>query len=88
MTTAERLRHDIDSGRTRDKVSGPDPAAAPLGTDAEAAGTPTPFEEIARDRSMTADAPPRNNEDGGKGLYIAALAVIALIFVAALWMQR
>jgi hypothetical protein len=34
------LRSDIDSGRTGDKVEFPDPAAAPLGTDEEAAGTP------------------------------------------------
>jgi hypothetical protein len=38
--SAERLRGDIDAGRTGDKVSWPDPAAAPLGTDEEAAGTP------------------------------------------------
>lgn len=35
----QRLRSDIDSGRTGDKVRAPDPAAAPLGTDAEAAET-------------------------------------------------
>lgn len=38
--SAARLRGDIDAGRTGDKVSWPDPAAAPLGTDEEAAGTP------------------------------------------------
>jgi hypothetical protein len=36
----DQLRHDIDCGRTCDKVAFPDPAAAPLGTDEEAAGTP------------------------------------------------
>jgi len=36
-----RLRAAIDSGRTRDKVPGFDPAAAPLGTDEESAGTPS-----------------------------------------------
>lgn len=36
--TTDRLRHAIDSGETGDKVSHPDPAAAPLGTDAEAGG--------------------------------------------------
>jgi hypothetical protein len=34
------LRGAIDSGETRDKVPGSDPAASPLGTDDEAAGTP------------------------------------------------
>ena len=38
--TTEQLRHDIDQGLTGDKVRAPDPAAAPLGTDEEAAGTP------------------------------------------------
>jgi len=37
-----RLRADIDSGKTADKTPGLDPAAAPLGTDDEAAGTPVP----------------------------------------------
>ncbi|MDQ7264157.1 hypothetical protein NM680_20445, partial [Paracoccus sp. PS-1] len=35
-----RLRAEIDAGRTGDKLGFPDPAAAPLGTDDEAAGTP------------------------------------------------
>jgi hypothetical protein len=39
-SAAARLRHAIDSGNTGDKVNYPDPAAAPLGTDDEAAGTP------------------------------------------------
>jgi hypothetical protein len=33
------LRAQIDRGLTFDKVAAPDPAAAPLGTDDEAAGT-------------------------------------------------
>ncbi|ARU00277.1 hypothetical protein [Yoonia vestfoldensis] len=37
---AARLRADLDAGEGRDKVAYPDPAAAPLGTDDEAAGTP------------------------------------------------
>ncbi len=38
----DQLRAAIDGGQTRDKVAFPDPAAAPLGTDEEAAGTPLP----------------------------------------------
>lgn len=38
--TTDQLRADIQSGRTGDKVAGFDPAAAPLGADDEAAGTP------------------------------------------------
>lgn len=36
--TTDKLRSDIDSGKAGDKVDHPDPAAAPLGTDDEAAG--------------------------------------------------
>ena len=45
--TASQLRDDIDSGRTHDKVAKSDPAAAPLGTDDEAAGAPPTPEEVA-----------------------------------------
>lgn len=45
-----QLKDDIDRGRTGDKVAIPDPAAAPLGTDAEAAGTSPSPGEIARAR--------------------------------------
>ena len=48
--TAAQLRADIDSGRTGDKVAAVDHAAAPLGTDEEAAGTPVPPEIIAETR--------------------------------------
>ena len=45
-----QLRADIDSGRTGDKVAAVDHAAAPLGTDEEAAGTPVAAETIAKVR--------------------------------------
>jgi hypothetical protein len=38
-STVEQLRDDIDHGLTGDKVDWPDPAAAPLGSDEEAAGS-------------------------------------------------
>lgn len=44
--TADQLRADIDSGRTHDKVAHEDPAAAPLGTDDEAAGTPPTAQQV------------------------------------------
>jgi hypothetical protein len=47
---AERLRADIDSGRTGDKVDFPDPYAAPLGTDEEAGGVTTPEEALEKAR--------------------------------------
>ncbi|MEA2858031.1 MAG: hypothetical protein QOC72_70 [Methylobacteriaceae bacterium] len=47
---ADRLRADIDSGRTGDKVAFPDPSAAPLGTDEEAGGITTPEEALEKAR--------------------------------------
>ena len=58
--TSDRLRSEIDSGRTGDKVGYPDPAMAPLGTDDEAAGAPPTRDEIAtarRQETGRVDAP-------------------------------
>ena len=55
--TLEQLRADIDSGRTGDKVSAPDPAMAPLGTDEEAAGTPPSPAAIALTRRLETSHP-------------------------------
>lgn len=50
----EQVRERIESGATGDKVAGSDPAAAPLGTDDEAAAVPSePTEEAGRKRSAT-----------------------------------
>jgi len=44
----DQVRHAIDTGATGEKVGAADPAAAPLGTDAEAGGHPAqPAPEIA-----------------------------------------
>lgn len=45
--TLEQLRQAIDSGQTGDKVRHLDPAASPLGTDDEAAGSTPTAERIA-----------------------------------------
>lgn len=52
--TAEQLRADIDSGRTRDKVAHSDPAAAPLGTDEEASGIRIDPDLVAQSRRAEA----------------------------------
>jgi hypothetical protein len=46
MPNTEQLRNAIDTGKTGEKVAFPDPAAAPLGTDDEAAGTPPTSERV------------------------------------------
>ena len=63
--TIEQLRADIDSGRTGDKVSAPDPAMAPLGTDDEAAGTPPSLDGIALTRKLENARPPQPHSEPG-----------------------
>ncbi|CAH1658664.1 MULTISPECIES: hypothetical protein [unclassified Chelatococcus] len=46
MKTSAQLKEGIDRGHAKDKVDFPDPAAAPLGTDDEAAGTPPTEAEL------------------------------------------
>jgi hypothetical protein len=46
IETTEQLRIAIDQGRTGDKVDVTDPAAAPLGTDDEAGGTPNTAAQV------------------------------------------
>lgn len=72
---AAQLRAAIDSGAAHDKVNFPDPAAAPLGTDAEAGGTP------AQPVSSEAPAPagPRRRNRARP----VALGFVALILVSA-----
>lgn len=88
--TTEQLRADIDAGRTRDKVDYPDPAAAPLGTDAEAGGTPPSPQTVAGERARAVG---RRGDPGAEmrpfrpwlvGLIVAlaAIAAVALIYGA------
>jgi hypothetical protein len=65
-TTTEELRSRLDRGRGGDKVDFPDPSAAPLGTDDEAAGTP-PSEsdvELAARHEVTRAPSARPNDTG------------------------
>jgi hypothetical protein len=62
--TAAALRGQIDRGETGDKVAFPDPAAAPLGTDAEAGGTPPSRAELALDAQRQAVGMRHWSDDG------------------------
>jgi hypothetical protein len=64
--TTEQLRRDIDRGLTGDKIPVEDPAAAPLGTDDEAAGTPPTRDEVrdARRREGVGRPPDTSLERG------------------------
>ena len=78
----ERIRGDIDHGRTRDKVDVADPAAAPLGTDEEAAGTPASPEEVAlaRANQPREDVPTDVNRSAPtRRRYASPPAVIAVL---------
>ena len=93
--TSAELRDRIDRGQTGDKVPVVDPAAAPLGTDDEAAGTPPDAADVAAaTRAETVHRPvqaPGLDGDrleptpGGqprrrpRGLYL--VGVIAIIFM-------
>ena len=89
-TTTAKLKHDIDRGRAGDKVAVIDPAAVPLGTDDEAAGTPpTPrlAEQAHQDeigaRPVSSE---RNDSDHALAIYIGIIGVIVTTFGIAIWL--
>lgn len=79
-STTEQLRHDIDSGRTGDKVAVSDPAAAPLGTDEEAAGTPVDPAIISKAREVERRVSRAAAPERGLG---AAWILVAFVSLAA-----
>jgi len=85
-SNVDQLRSQIDQGSTADKVDFPDPAAAPLGTDSEAAGAPVTGRELAMDASSAAKAAPSSGgrRDTGPAffVYIGLIAAIALGLIA------
>jgi hypothetical protein len=86
--TVDRLREDIDRGVTGDKVPGSDPAAAPLGTDDEAAGAPPTQAEIgleARSRSVLSHAETSGGGRRRAWLAGAGVVVVLLVVLAIAW---
>lgn len=95
-----RLRHTIDTGRTRDKAPGLDPAAAPLGTDDESAGTLPPLNmeartagnpaspAIAADISGTPRRVYRAQDRIIWPVILLGVIVIAVVVIAAAWLTR
>ncbi len=93
------VRDAIDSGRTHDKVPAFDPAAAPLGTDAESAGA-TPIEQVPaaqlpRSGGEAAALP----DEGDKATYrtqdrliwpviIQLTVLVAIAILAFTWLSR
>ena len=84
--TTEQLRHDIDQGRTGDKVRFPDPAAAPLGTDEEAAGTPIDPQVVAQTRDAEARmARPTDAQRSAEGRVSDVVWWVVMVAVAVAW---
>ncbi|ALV27089.1 hypothetical protein ADZ37_07560 [Pannonibacter phragmitetus] len=91
--TSAKLRDEIDHGQTADKVSFPDPAAAPLGTDDEAAGNPPTAEQVAMARKQELkEGPARRHELDGRPrrgrIKLLLVAAIILAAVAGYYLSR
>ncbi len=95
---AARLRDDIDRGATGEKIAFSDPAAVPLGTDAEAGGTPTDpaamagarkAEGAARESSHPKKTPAQLQRTAGPGvitlIVLGAALVLGLVLLWAGW---
>lgn len=90
--TSDALRHALDRGRGSDKTDFSDPAAAPLGTDDEAAGHPPSRDQLRM--AAAAELGPRPDEarrdrrtagarvNGGTGMW--PILLLALLVVGAL----
>lgn len=78
IRNVDQWRKSIDEGHTGDKVNSPDPAAAPLGTDAEAGGVSPSKAEVALDVASTPLQRPKP-APGNVGLYIYLGAIALLI---------
>jgi hypothetical protein len=92
--TTAQLRDDIDRGLTGAKVKAIDHAAAPLGTDEEAAGTPPSGEAVrqARDyeRAIGRKANRRVEEARGSTavwIYVFAITALVALFSTGVWLS-
>jgi hypothetical protein len=94
--TAAQLQADIQRGRTGSKVNVRDPAAAPLGTDEEAAGTPVRAGEVEYARrqerlaALSTD-PDRSNKYptwSGVLIWVAAVALLVVAVATALLLTQ
>jgi hypothetical protein len=81
--TTARLRHEIDSGRCGDKVCWRDPAAAPLGTDDEAGGTPAAHNYVTDARSTEYGSTRQPGRLHAGWILVVSAALIGGVFIFA-----
>ena len=86
--TIDRERNDIDSGRTGDKIAFPDPAAAPLVTDAEASGNPPTAAEMRMESAAlgAANSAPRRHRT--QFVFLVYFAIFGALVLAILAIAR
>jgi hypothetical protein len=77
-----QARDRIDRGETGDKKAVEDPAAAPLGTDAEAGGFSTGGKDIARSAAAEEAGPKARNAAQGRTVARPRRAMVALALAA------
>jgi hypothetical protein len=88
MTNVEQFRKEIDTGRTGDKVDWPDPAAAPLGADEEAAGTPVSPAAVGQARAAERRDVPNQEQPRRIGAAWVLIGIAVLIGLALiLWLR-
>ncbi len=85
-STIEQLRDDIDHGRACDKVDALDPAAAPLGADEEAAGTPLEPSAIETARAIEVTGACRPGRPGMGAAWLVPAFASALGVGLLAWM--
>jgi hypothetical protein len=82
----EQLRSAIDRGATRQKVAASDPAAAPLGADDEAAGTPPEKHRVELAMKHEIVTVPEQRHRIGIAMWMFAGFILALIMLFVLVM--
>ena len=83
--TPSALRAAIDAGKTGDKVNAADPAAAPLDSDAEAAGTTVSTEDVRMALRAESVQPHPKNSGTGLGwawLLVGFVGLCILLFIS------
>jgi hypothetical protein len=93
IETTEQLRIAIDQGEAGDKVDAGDPAAAPLGTDDEAAGSPDRADQVSLAASQEvrgrASAGRQRNAGIGSAWWLIGFSVFMGLSIVAcgLWVR-